>query len=163
MGKLIGMEGKPLRLLEEGEAANLRQMGQSEKYTGGPYLSPTCPGLELVFTGVQGGWELVRGDWRTGPERELLLSVGRWTEGTRERKSAAGNDYGGRLDCHGCRALLLSHTRGRATIVTSLSPHAGACQRTIKEACLRLPLVFQLPSNKKSPLRAGPQVPPAGQ
>ena len=34
-------------------------------------------------------WELVCGDWRTGPEQELLLTVGRWTEGTGGRKSTA--------------------------------------------------------------------------
>ena len=89
-----------MRLSEEGEAANLWQTGQSEKYTEDPYHGPTCPRLGRVFTGVQGGWELVRGNWRTGPERELLLAVGRRTEGTGGRKSAAGNAYGGRLDCH---------------------------------------------------------------
>ena len=57
-----------MRLLEEGEAADLWLTGQSEKYTDGPYHGPVCPGLGFVFTGVQGGWELVRGDWRTGPE-----------------------------------------------------------------------------------------------
>ena len=57
-----------MRLSEEGEVAYLWQMGQSEKYTDGPYLGPTCPGLGRVFTGVQGGWELECGDWRTAPE-----------------------------------------------------------------------------------------------
>ena len=32
MGKSIGTEGKHLRLLEKGEAADLWQMGQGEKY-----------------------------------------------------------------------------------------------------------------------------------
>ena len=45
-------------------------------------------------------------------QRELLLAVWRQTEGTGGRKSAAGNACGGRLDCHGSRALLLSHKRG---------------------------------------------------
>ena len=60
-GKSIRTEGKHLRPLEEGEAADLWQMGQSGKYTDGPYLGPTCPGLGRVFSGVQEGWELVRG------------------------------------------------------------------------------------------------------
>ena len=76
-GKSIGTEGKHLRPLEEGEMADLWQMGQSEKYTDGLYHSPMCPGLGHVFTDVQGGWELVRGYWRTGPEWGLLLAVGR--------------------------------------------------------------------------------------
>ena len=105
------------RLSEEGEVADLWQTGQSEKYTGGLYHSPTCPRLGRVFTGVQGGWELDCGDWRTDPERELLLAVGRQTEGTGGRKSAAGNTYGGRLDCHGSRALLLSHTQGEEPLL----------------------------------------------
>ena len=37
MGKSIGTEGKHLRLSEEGEVANLWQVGQSEKYADGPY------------------------------------------------------------------------------------------------------------------------------
>ena len=41
-----------MRLSEEGDVADLWQMGQSEKYTDGPYHSPTCPGLGCVFTGV---------------------------------------------------------------------------------------------------------------
>ena len=49
------------------------------------------PGLGHVFTGVQGDWELEHGNWRTGPEQELLLAVETWTEGTEARKSAAGN------------------------------------------------------------------------
>ena len=68
MEKSIGIEGKHLRLSEEGEVANLWQMGQSKKYTDGLYHGPTCPRLGRVFTAVQGGWELVHGDWRTGPE-----------------------------------------------------------------------------------------------
>ena len=92
-----------MRLSEEGEAANLWQMGQGEKYTDHPYCDPTFPGLGRVFTGVQGSWELEHRDWRTDPERELLLAVGRCTEGMGERKSTAGNAYGGRPDCHGSR------------------------------------------------------------
>ena len=116
-GKSTRTEGKHLRLLEEGEAADLWQTGQSEKYTDCPYFCPTCPRLRCVFIGVQGGWELVCGDWRTGPERELLLAVGRRTEGTRGRKCAAGNAYGGTRDCHGSRALLLSHTQGEEPLL----------------------------------------------
>ena len=106
-----------MRLSEEGEAADLWQTGQSEKYTDGPYHGPTCPVLGHVFTGVQGGRELDRGDWRTGPEQELLLAVGRWTEGMGRRKSATANAYGGRLDCHGSRALLLSHIQGEEPLL----------------------------------------------
>ena len=73
-----------MRLLEEGEAADLWHTGQSEKYTDSLYHRPMCPRMERVFTGVQGGWELVHGDWRTGPERELPLAVGRRTEGQEE-------------------------------------------------------------------------------
>ena len=61
-GKSIGTEGKHLRLLEEGEAAHLWQMEQSQNYTESAYCGPTCPGLGHVFTGVQGGWELEHGD-----------------------------------------------------------------------------------------------------
>ena len=56
MGKSIGTEGKHLRLLEEGEVADLWQTGQSENYTDGLYHGPMCPGLGRVFTGVQGSW-----------------------------------------------------------------------------------------------------------
>ena len=105
-----------MRLSEEGEVANGWQTGQSEKYTDGAYHAPTCPGLGRVFTGVQGGWELVHGDWRTGPERELLLAVGRRTEGTGARKCAAGNAYR-RPDCHGSRAPLLSHMQGEEPLL----------------------------------------------
>ena len=106
-----------MRLLEEGEAANLWQTGQSEKYTDCLYCGPMCPRLGCLLTGVQGGWELVCGDWRTGPERELLLAVGRWTEGMEGRKSTAGNAYRGRPDCHGSRALLLSHKQGEELLL----------------------------------------------
>ena len=106
-----------MRLSEEGEAANKWQMGQSENYTDGPYRGPMCFRLGYVFTGVQGGWKLVHGDWRRGPEQELLLAVGRQTEGTGGMKSAAGNAYGGRLDCHGSRALLLSHMQGEEPLL----------------------------------------------
>ena len=51
-GKSIGTEGKHLRLSEEGEVADLWQMGQSEKYTDDQYHSPMSPGLGCVFTGV---------------------------------------------------------------------------------------------------------------
>ena len=57
-----------MRLSEEGEAADLWQTGQSEKYTNGLYCGLMCPGLGRVFTGVQGDWELERGDWRRGLE-----------------------------------------------------------------------------------------------
>ena len=57
--------------------ADLWQTGQSEKYADGAYHGPTCPRLGRVFTGVQGDWELVCGDWRIGLEQELLLDVGR--------------------------------------------------------------------------------------
>ena len=70
-----------------------------------------------MFTGVQGGWELVHGDWRTDPVQEVLLAVGRWTEEMGGRKSTAGNAYGGRLDCHGSRALLLSHRQGEEPLL----------------------------------------------
>ena len=48
---------------------------------------------------------------------ELVLVVGRWTEGMEGRKSAAGNAYGGRLDCHGSRVLLLSHMQGEEPLL----------------------------------------------
>ena len=106
-----------MRLSEEGEAADLWQTGQSEKYTDGSYHSPTYPRLGHVFTGVQGGWELVHGDWRTDPEGELLLAVGRWTEEMGGKKFMAGNPYGERPDCHGGRAILLSHTQGEEPLL----------------------------------------------
>ena len=53
MGKLIGTEGTHLRLLEEGEAANLWQMGQSEKYTDGLYIcSQVCKGAGSWCVGI---------------------------------------------------------------------------------------------------------------
>ena len=79
----------------------------------GPYVSQ----LGCVFTGVQAGWELVHGDWRTGPEWELLLAVGRQTEGMGGRKATTGNAYGGRQDSHGSRALLLSHMQGEEPLL----------------------------------------------
>ena len=106
---------KHLRLSEEGEVADLWQTGQSEKYTYGPDHGSMCPRLGCVFTGVQEGWELMHGDWRTGPERKLLLAVRRQTEGMGGRKSAAGNAYGGRLHCHW--VLLLSHTQGEEPLM----------------------------------------------
>ena len=51
-----------------------------------------CPGLGHVFTGVQGGWELERGDWRTGLERELLLAVGRWEGENPQQGMPTGED-----------------------------------------------------------------------
>ena len=159
MGKLIGTEGKHLRLLQEGEVANLLQMGQSQKYTGGLYHGPTCPGLGHVFTCVQGGWELEREDWRTSPERELLLVVGRRTEGMGGRKSTARNAYGRRPDCHGSRRYCWVTLGGGTTIVASLSPHAGACQWTIKEAPSGLALMHQLLGTRKKQARDGPHTP----
>ena len=76
-----------------------------------------CLGLGHAFTGVQVGWELGCGDWRTGPEQELLLAVGRQTEETGRRKCTAGNAYRGGLDCHGSRVLLLSHTQGEEPLL----------------------------------------------
>ena len=55
-----------------------------------------------------------------------------------------------------------SHTGGGATIVASLSPHAGTCWRTIKEALSGLALTCLLPGTKNSPARASPHVPYAG-
>ena len=133
MGKSIGTEGKHLRLLEEDEAADLWQMGWSEKYTDGPYHSPICPRLGRVFTGVQGGWELVRGDGRTGPERELLLAVGRRTGGPEGGNLQQGMPTEEDWPAMQAGATAESHAAGRATIVASLSPHAGACQRQLKK------------------------------
>ena len=162
MEKSIGTKGKHLRLLEEGEAAILWQTGHSEKYTDGLYCGPMSPRLGHVFTGVQGGWELVCGDWRTGPERELLLSVGRWTEGTEGRKSTAGSACGGRPDCHGSRAQCWVTRSGRSHYCNLSVPTHRRLPMTIKEAHSELALVHQLPSNKNSPLKAGPHVPAAG-
>ena len=105
--------------------------------TDGPYHGPTYPRLGHMFTGVQGGWELVRGDWRTGPERELLLAVQRWTEETGGRKSTAGNAYGGRPDYHGSRALLLSHTQGEEPLLQLLSPNMPKPANDNKKSLLR--------------------------
>ena len=49
-------------LSEVGEVADLWQTGQSENNIDSPYHGPICPRLGSVFTGVQGGWELERGD-----------------------------------------------------------------------------------------------------
>ena len=100
------------------------------------------PRTGTCFTGVQGGWEVERGDWKTDLERELLLAVGRWTEG--------GNPQ-----------------QGMPTRKTGLPWKQGA----IAESCrgrshycnLSLPThQHWLPSNLKSPLRAGPHLPYAG-
>ena len=138
---------KHLRLSEEGEAANQWQTGKSEKYTDGPYCGPTWHGLALVFTGVQGGWELKNGDWRTGLERELLLAVGTRTEGMEGRKTTTENAYGGRPDCHGSRSLLLNHMQGWNHYCSLSLP-----------TCWLL-----LMNNKRSPLRVGSHAPAAKQ
>ena len=105
-------------------------------------LWPKVPRTGTCFTGVQGGWEVERGDWKTDLERELLLAVGRWTEG--------GNPQ-----------------QGMPTRKTGLPWKQGA----IAESCrgrshycnLSLPThQHWLPSNLKSPLRAGPHLPYAG-
>ena len=59
-------------------------------------------------------------------------------------------------------ATAKSHTGGGATTVASLSQHASACLWTIKAALSGLALVRQPPSNRKTPLRAGPHTPAAG-
>ena len=44
MGKSTGTEGKHLKLLEKGEGTDPLKMGQSQKYTDGPFCGPTFPG-----------------------------------------------------------------------------------------------------------------------
>ena len=71
-----------MRLSEEGEAADLGQTGQSEKYTDGLHHSPTCPGLVHVFTGYPSKsrdsertcvhW-FARGSSRDGAQHHLLV------------------------------------------------------------------------------------------
>ena len=128
LGKLMETEQKHLRLSEEGEVANLWQTGQRERYTDGPYHGPTWLRLGCVFTGVEGGWELVCGDWRTGPERELQLAVGRrtggWEGGNLQQGMPTEEDW----TSMEAGTTAESHAAGRATIVASLSPHTSACQ-----------------------------------
>ena len=49
---------KVLKLLEDGEVADLWQRQQSENYTDGPCCGPMCPGLGCVSTRAHRGWEL---------------------------------------------------------------------------------------------------------
>ena len=98
MGKLVGTEGKHVRLSEEGETASLWQTRQSENYTEGPCHGPLCSLLGHVSTRVHGDWELECGDWRASPGGGLLLATRRQPEGMGGRKSANENACGGNLD-----------------------------------------------------------------
>ena len=81
-----------MRLSEEGEAADLWQTGQSEKYTDGLYGGPVCPGLGRVFTGVQDA-----GSWSVGI-RELAWGKNCcWLWGDRLRGWEGGNPQQGML------------------------------------------------------------------
>ena len=101
-----------LGLLEESEMAGVWQAGQSKTYTDGSCQRPAHPSLGLMSVGAQGCWVLEHGDWRSHFERRLLLDVRRQDEGPRIRKYKAGNAYGGNLDCHRSKALLLSEAQG---------------------------------------------------
>ena len=90
MEKLVGTEGKHIRLSEEGETANLWQTGQCENYTDSLCHNTVCPRLGCVYTSVHGGWELESGDWRANPWGGLLLAVRRGLEGMGERKLQLG-------------------------------------------------------------------------
>ena len=57
-------------------------------------------------------WEMKSMNWKTIPKWALLPAVGRQPEGRGGRKYARWNAFGGKLDCHGTRALLLSHMQG---------------------------------------------------
>lgn len=101
-----------LGLLEENEMAGVWQAGQSKTYTDGSCHRPAHPSLGLMSVGAQGCWVLGHGDWRSDFERRLLLDERRQDEGPRIRKYNAGNAYGGNLDCHRRKALLLSEAQG---------------------------------------------------
>ena len=62
----------------------------------------------LVCTGAK----LEHGDWRASLGQGLLLAVRRWPKETGWRKSATRNAFGGKLNCHESRALLLSYVQG---------------------------------------------------
>ena len=57
-------------------------------------------------------WEMEPMNWKAIPKWTLLPAVGRQPEGRGGRKYARWNAFGGKLDCHGTRALLLSHMQG---------------------------------------------------
>ena len=149
MGRLSGTDGKHLKLSEEGEGADLWQMWQSEKYTDSPYHSPMCPRLGCVFTGVQGIWELVHGDWRTGPEWELLLAVGdrlrRWKGGNLQQGMPMEEDLTGK---EAERYCWVTH-RGRSHYCSLSLPTHWRLPTTIIEAHSGLAIAHQQPSNKK--------------
>ena len=92
--------------------AGVWQAGQSKTYTDGSCHRPAHPSLGLMSVGAQGCWVLGHGDWRSDFERRLLLDERRQDEGPRIRKYNAGNAYGGNLDCHRRKALLLSEAQG---------------------------------------------------
>ena len=71
-------------------------------------LWPYTTRMGCISTKVLRVWEVESGDCREIPGWGLMLTVRRWPEGTR-RKSSKGNAFGRKLDCYGCRALLLSH------------------------------------------------------
>ena len=116
-----------MRLLEEGEAANLWQTGQSEKYTDGLYHSPTCPRLGRVSTGVQGA-----GSWCVGAGEQAWGENCCWLRGDRlgdGREEIHSRECLWRKTRHWKQGTTAeSHTGGGATIVASVSPHVGTCR-----------------------------------
>ena len=90
MGKSSGTEGKHSRLLEEGEAANLWQMGQNEKYTDGPYHSPTCPRLGHASQVCKG-----TGSWSMGIGEQAWSDNCCWLWGDGLRGQEGGNPQQG--------------------------------------------------------------------
>ena len=156
MGKSIGTEEKHLRLLEEGKVANLWQTGQSKKYTDDPYLGPTCPALGRVFTSCKG-----HGSWSVGiaeqaqSENCCWLWETHWGDGREEFHSRECLQKKTGLPWKQSTTAE-SHVGGEATIVASLSPHTGACQRTIKETLSGLALTRWSTNNKKKPPQGWP-------
>ena len=129
-GKSVGTEGEHLRLLEEGEMADLWQTGQSETYTDGLRHSPARPRLGSVSASAHRGWELECGDWRANLGKGLLLAARRQPEGTGGRKSITRNACGGNLDCHRTKMPLLSDVQGVELTLQPLCPRTNplSCQ-----------------------------------
>ena len=96
-----------------------------------------------VFKGLGSGtWGL-----ENRPGARTAIGCGEKTEGMGGRKSAAGNAYRGRLNCHGSRRYCWVTRRGRSHYCSLSLP---TCQRLLTD-------------NKRIPLRSGSCVPAARQ
>ena len=163
-GNRLGQKGSIWGCWKRVKAADLWQRGQSEKYTDSPYLGLTCPRVRRVFTGVWGGWELECRDWRTGSGQELLLDVGRWTEGMGRKKSTAGNAYREHWAAmeSGCYCWVTRRERSYYWNLSLSHTPVVSAEKLKKPSELALMCQLQgIKKKKKKPLRTGPHAPAA--